>query len=36
MKLGTGGNISVFNQQGAVNVIIDVTGYFVAEPVPAT
>lgn len=36
MKLGTGGKISVFNQQGAVNVIIDVTGYFVAEPVPAT
>ena len=31
MKLGTGGKISVFNQQGAVNVIIDVTGYFVAE-----
>lgn len=32
MKVGTDGKISVFNQQGAVNVIIDVTGYFV----PAT
>jgi serine protease len=32
MKLGTAGKISVFNQQGAVNVIIDVTGYFVADP----
>jgi hypothetical protein len=31
MKLGTGGKISVFNQQGAVNVIIDVTGYFVGD-----
>ena len=36
MKLGTGGKISVFNQQGAVNVIIDVTGYFVADSEPAT
>jgi hypothetical protein len=32
MKLGTNGRISVFNQQGAVNVIIDVTGYFIADP----
>jgi hypothetical protein len=32
MKVGTDGKISVFNQQGAVNVIIDVTGYFL----PAT
>jgi hypothetical protein len=31
MKVGTDGMISVFNQQGSVNVIIDVTGYFVAE-----
>lgn len=30
MKIGANGKISVFNQQGAVNVIIDVTGYFVA------
>jgi hypothetical protein len=29
-KLGVGGKLSVFNQQGAVHVIIDVTGYFVA------
>ena len=29
MKVGTDGMISVFNQQGSVNVIIDVTGYFV-------
>jgi hypothetical protein len=29
MKVGTGGKITVFNQQGAVNVIIDVTGYFI-------
>ena len=28
MKVGTDGMISVFNQQGSVNVIIDVTGYF--------
>jgi hypothetical protein len=34
-KLGAGGKLSVFNQQGAVHVIIDVTGYFVAAP-PAT
>ena len=32
MKLGTNGKISVYNQQGAVNVIIDVTGYFIADP----
>jgi hypothetical protein len=37
MKVGTDGKISVFNQQGAVNVIIDVTGYFVAdEPTDTT
>jgi len=30
IKIGTGGKISVFNQTGAVNVIIDVTGYFIA------
>jgi hypothetical protein len=35
MKIGTNGRISVFNQQGAVNVIIDVTGYFVPDA-PAT
>ena len=29
LKLGTDGMISVFNQLGSVNVIIDVTGYFV-------
>jgi hypothetical protein len=34
MKVGTGGKITVFNQQGAVNVIIDVTGYFVADQPP--
>lgn len=27
--LGTGGKLTVYNQQGLVNVIIDVTGYFV-------
>jgi hypothetical protein len=27
-QLGQDGKLSVFNQQGAVNVIIDVTGYF--------
>lgn len=31
MKIGDGGKISVYNQAGAVNVIIDVTGYFVAD-----
>jgi hypothetical protein len=36
-QLGTGGKLSVFNQQGSVNVIIDVTGYFIAgEFVPTT
>jgi hypothetical protein len=30
-QLGTDGKLSVFNQQGAVNVIMDVTGYFVPE-----
>ncbi len=29
LKLGTGGKITVFNSIGEVNVIIDVTGYFV-------
>lgn len=36
IKVGTGGKISVFNQQGAVNVIIDVTGYFVENPAATT
>jgi hypothetical protein len=36
LKIGTDGKISVFNQQGAVNVIIDVTGYFVADEVAPT
>ena len=37
MKVGTDGNISVYNQSGAVNVIIDVTGYFVDnEPTDTT
>ena len=31
LKLGTGGQVSVYNQQGQVNVIIDITGYFVAS-----
>ncbi len=31
MKIGEDGKISVYNQAGAVNVIIDVTGYFVAD-----
>jgi hypothetical protein len=31
MKVGTGGKISVYNSAGFVNVVIDVTGYFVAE-----
>jgi hypothetical protein len=30
LKLGTGGKLSVFNQRGDVNVIIDITGFFVA------
>jgi hypothetical protein len=29
-ELGTDGKLSVFNQLGSVNVILDVTGYFVA------
>jgi hypothetical protein len=29
LRLGTDGKLSVFNQRGAVNVIIDITGYFV-------
>jgi hypothetical protein len=28
LRLGTGGMLSVFNQRGDVNVIIDITGYF--------
>jgi serine protease len=35
-KVGTGGKLSVFNQQGTVNVIIDVTGYFVASSTSST
>ena len=35
-KLGAGGKLSVFNQQGAVHVVIDVTGYFVAAPTTGT
>jgi hypothetical protein len=31
IALGTAGQITVLNQQGEVNVIIDVTGYFLAE-----
>jgi hypothetical protein len=27
-KLGTNGSISIFNQQGAVNVVVDVVGYM--------
>ena len=34
MKVGTDGMISVFNQQGSVNVIIDVTGYFARRTTP--
>jgi len=30
-QLGTDGQLSVFNQLGTVNVIIDVTGYFVED-----
>lgn len=29
LRLGTDGKVSVFNQRGDVNVIIDITGYFV-------
>ena len=29
LRLGAGGKVSVFNQRGDVNVIIDITGYFV-------
>ena len=36
MKVGTDGMLSVFNQQGSVNVIIDVTGYFIADPLSNT
>jgi hypothetical protein len=36
-QVGTDGKLSVFNQQGTVNVIMDVTGYFIAgEEVPTT
>src|SRR3954468_20524878 len=35
-QLGTGGKLSVFNQQGTVNVIIDVTGYFVPSGATGT
>jgi hypothetical protein len=36
LKLGTGGKITVFNLLGEVNVIIDVTGYFVPGVVAPT
>ena len=29
LKLGTGGKITIYNLRGEINVIIDVTGYFV-------
>jgi hypothetical protein len=37
-ELGTDGKLSVFNQLGSVNVIIDVTGFFVAcgPPLPTS
>jgi len=35
-QLGTDGKLSVFNQQGSVNVIMDVTGYFVASGTTTT
>jgi hypothetical protein len=34
-QLGTDGKLTVYNQQGAVNVIIDVTGYFLACAPPS-
>jgi hypothetical protein len=34
LRLGTDGKLSVFNQRGDVNVIIDITGYFVACGAP--
>ena len=36
MKIGEDGKISVYNQAGAVNVIIDVTGFFVEDEAPTT
>jgi len=30
VKLGTGGKVRVFNAQGSVDVVIDVTGYYTA------
>ncbi len=35
-QLGTDGKLSVFNQLGAVNVIMDVTGYFVESGTSGT
>jgi len=35
-QLGADGKLSVFNQQGTVNVIIDVTGYFIAPGATGT
>jgi hypothetical protein len=35
-QVGTDGKLSVFNQQGAVNVIMDVTGYFIAGETTGT
>jgi hypothetical protein len=34
-QLGAGGKLSVFNQTGTVNVIMDVTGYFLACAPPS-
>jgi hypothetical protein len=36
LKLGVGGQLSVFNQRGDVNVVIDITGYFLACGAPLT
>lgn len=32
--LGTGGQLTVFNAAGSTNVVIDVSGYYLANPVP--
>jgi hypothetical protein len=34
LKLGAGGKVSVYNFQGNVNVVIDITGYFMACGAP--
>jgi hypothetical protein len=34
VKVGAGGNVSLYNHAGTVDLAIDIAGYFLAEPAP--